>query len=123
MWWLRRSTSSTSALHRRNARAAATPAKPPPTITIRFRPSFRPSPVGNGRGAVNGRCRRSSNTSLMCRLRELASGSGLAGGSHVLDPAAGLEQRQQDLVALGLKRGNRTRAHFLVHSGDQLLPD
>src|SRR5690348_8884992 len=35
MWWLRRSISTTSASACRSACAAASPAKPPPTITIR----------------------------------------------------------------------------------------
>src|SRR5260370_1029512 len=47
----------------------------------------------------------------------------LPGAGRILDPAASLEQRQQDLVAVGLQLGNRALAHFLVHSGDQLLPD
>src|SRR5262245_8717255 len=37
MWWLRRSISTISASAWRSARAAASPAKPPPTITTRLR--------------------------------------------------------------------------------------
>src|SRR6266446_4982374 len=63
----------TSASDRLKARAAATPAKPPPTITMRFRrppsaPAFDESSPTRGKGASRARCRTPSNVSLLAHL-------------------------------------------------------
>src|SRR5260370_18363083 len=95
MWWLRRSITTTSASHRFKARAVATPANPPPTITMRLRPA-------------SGASDRASRL-LECH-----------GGRFV--PGAQLEQSQQDLVTLRLQVGDRARSHLRMQAVDQLAP-
>ena len=73
MWWLRRSISTTSASVRFKARAAARPANPPPTITMRFRctPGERAAGkvlLSRCREASAGRGRRSCKASLIGHL-------------------------------------------------------
>src|SRR5487761_212138 len=82
MWWLRRSMRSTSASARLRARAAATPANPPPTIAMRGRCNGRSDggPVTDSltgghppldRNSGNFRGRRNGNDAARPQIRDL----------------------------------------------------
>src|SRR5260221_1268436 len=137
MWWLRRSTRMTSASHRFRARAAAIPANPAPTITMRLRPTsgglgvFALS-LTRSRVAPAPGCRMSWRMSVMLAfsltaMRDSeylgrASGSLVTRSERFIFPAQ-LEQSQQDFVALRLELGDRARAHLFVYAIDQLAAD
>src|SRR5258708_23086135 len=123
-----------SASERFRARAAAIPAKPPPTITMRFlgplnAPPFGVSSPTRGKGASRVRCRASSKESLIACPRRgyqlalaRARGSSRSRGCFFILPAQ-LEQSQQDFIALRFQLGDRARADFRVPTVNEFALD
>src|SRR5438552_7583510 len=119
-----------SASHRRKARAAAIPAKPPPMITTRLR--FAGAASGRdsvSRGRVSSKATVIGSPFASCvasardrkaRLPLSGAGSCLGRRRRLLGLGAQLEQPQQDLVALRLQLGNRARADLGMNALDEL---
>src|SRR5215211_621608 len=129
MWWLRRSIRTTSASACRSACAAASPAKPPPTITTRLRCAD-----GASMTALPSSGRVSANIALMGsplflfsesrRLFRLASTRcNFAWHGRTRTLGAQFEEAEQNLIPLRLQFLDGARADLCVEAIAELALD